>query len=148
MKIRIRRHYLIKKRLQLGLTFRFLFLTILFALFIGFEVYITVWPVVSEVIPKDLMNVVKYQVFLRLLCFAFPVIFVIVAFSIVFSHRIAGPIYRFEQTLDKLIQGEDTEYIHLRKGDELNGLAEKLNELIRIIKRSKDPTKKDSPPPK
>ncbi len=148
MEKKIRHHYLIKKRMQLGLTFRFFFLTILFALFIAFEVYITIWPVVSGLIPKDLMDLVKYQIFFRLLFFAFPVIFVIAAFSIVFSHRIAGPVYRFEQTLDKLIQGQDTEYIHLRKGDELNGLAEKLNELIRIIKRSKDPMKKDSPPPK
>jgi len=147
MKRRIRRHYLIKKRMQLGLTFRFLFLTILFSLFIGFELYISIWPVVSGLIPKDLMDLVKYQIFFRLLFFAFPVIFVIVASSIVFSHRIAGPIYRFEQTLDKLIKGEHTEYIQLRKGDELSTLATKLNELIRIAGKSKDPMKKDSPPP-
>ena len=146
--ILIRHHYLIKKRMQLGLTFRFLFLTILFFLFIGFEAYITIWPVVSGLIPKDLMGLVKYQIFFRLLFFAFPVIFVIAASSIVFSHRIAGPIYRLEQTLDKLIKGEDTEYIQLRKGDELKGLAVRLNELIRILGKSKDPMKKDSPPPK
>lgn len=148
MEKKIRHHYLIKKRMQLGLTFRFLFFTIVFSLFIGFEVYITIWPVVSEVIPKDLMNLVKYQIFFRLLLFAFPVIFVIVASSIVFSHRIAGPIYRFEQTLDKLIKGEDTEYIQLRKGDELKGLAVRLNELICMVGKSKDPMKKDTPPPK
>jgi len=82
-----------------------------------------------------------------LLFFAFRVIFVIVASSIVFSHRIAGPIYRFEQTLDKLIKGERTEYIQLRKGDELSTLATKLNELIGIVGKSKDAMKKDSPPP-
>jgi len=60
MKRRIRGHYLIKKRMQLGLSFRFLFLTILFSLFIGFELYISIWPVVSGLIPKDLMDLVKY----------------------------------------------------------------------------------------
>ena len=94
------------------------------------------------------MELVKHQIFFRFLFFVFPIIFVIVAFSIIFSHRIAGPIYRFEQTLDKLIQGEDVEYIRLRKNDELKGLAAKLNELIRIVKKSRDPMKKDSPPPK
>jgi signal transduction histidine kinase len=133
--------------MQLGLTFRFLFLTILFFLFIGFEAYITIWPVVSEVIPKDLMDLVKYQIFFRLLFFIVPVIFVIAASSIVFSHRIAGPIYRFEQTLDKLIKGEDTEYIQLRKGDELKGLAVRLNELIGTLGKSKNPMKKGGPPP-
>jgi len=135
--VKKRVHYLIKKRLQLGLTFRFLFLVILFSFFIGFEVYITIWPVVLGAIPKDLMNLVRYQIFFRLICFSFPVIFVIVAFSIVFTHRIAGPLYRLERTLDILIQGEDVEHISLRKGDELQGLATKINELIRIVKRSK-----------
>ena len=138
MKIKTRKRYLIKKRLQLGLTFRFLFLTILFSFFIAFEVYITIWPVVSGAIPEDLMNIVRYQVFFRSLCFILPVIFVIAAFSIIFSHRIAGPIYRFEQTLDKLIQGEDVEVIKLRPGDELEELATKLNELIGMVKKSKD----------
>jgi len=120
----------------------------LFSLFIGFEVYITIWPVASGFISEDSMELVKHQIFFRFLFFLFPIIFVIVAFSIIFSHRIAGPIYRFEQTLDKLIQGEDVEYIRLRKNDELKGLAAKLNDLIRIVKKSRDPMKKDSPPPK
>ena len=139
-------HYLINKRLQFGLTFRFLFLTIIFSIFIGFEVFITIWPVVSGLIPEDFMNLVRYQIFFRLICFIFPAIFVIVAFSIVFTHRIAGPLYRLERALDKLIQGENVEYIQLRKGDELHGLATKINELIRIAKRSKDPKKKDFSP--
>lgn len=142
--MRIRRHYLIKKRLQLGLTSRFLFLTILFSLFIGFEVYVTIWPVASGFISEDSMELVKHQIFFRFLFFVFPIIFVIAAFSIIFSHRIAGPIYRFEQTLDKLIQGEDVEVIKLRPGDELEELATKLNELIHIVKRQ-IPQKKDSP---
>ena len=137
MRIKTRglKNYLIKKRMQLGLTLRFLFLTILFALFIGFEAYITIWPVVSEVIPENLVSLVRYQIFFRLFLFIFPVIFVIAGFSIVFSHRIAGPIYRFEQTLDDLIQGKEVKFIHLRKGDELQELAAKINELIRVVKK-------------
>ena len=137
MRKRSIKNYLIKKRMQLGLTFRFLLLVILFSLFVGFEVYITVWPVVSKVISEDLITLVKHQIFFRLFFFSLPLIFVIVAFSIVFSHRIAGPVYRIEQTLDKLIQGEDTGCIHLRPGDELRELAAKLNDLIRIVAKSR-----------
>ena len=137
MRIKTRgpKNYLIKKRMQLGLTLRFLFLTILFTLFIGFEAYITIWPVVSEIIPENLVSLVRYQIFFRLFLFIFPVIFVIAGFSIVFSHRIAGPIYRFEQTLDNLTQGKEVEFIHLRKGDELQELAAKINEIIRLVKK-------------
>ena len=129
--------YLIKKSMQLGLTLRFLFLIMVFSLFIGFEVYITIWPVVSGVIPQDLLDMVKNQIFFRLICFIFPVAFVITAFSIVFSHRIAGPIYRLEQTLNSFIRGEDVETIRIRKGDELKDLVEKTNSLILMVKQSR-----------
>jgi sensor histidine kinase YesM len=144
--MRIRAKYLINKRMQLGLTFRFVFLTILFSLFMGFEVYITIWPVVSGSIPEPLMNLVRYQIIVRLLLFLIPISFVITGFSIILTHRIAGPIYRLEKTLDELIQGEDVRYIKLRKNDELKDLAAKLNEVIRIIKEFRAPEKKDSPP--
>jgi len=93
------------------------------------------------------MNFVKYQIFFRIVCFSFPLILVLTALTMIFSHRIAGPIYRFEQTLDKLIQGEDVEYVRLRKSDELKGFADKLNELIRIVKKLKSPQNEDIPPP-
>jgi sensor histidine kinase YesM len=137
--------YLIKKSMQLGLTIRFLFLIIIFSLFIGFEVYITIWPAVSGVIPQDLLDLVMDQIFFRLICFILPVIFVITAFSIVFSHRIAGPIYRLENTLDRLIRGEDVETIRLRKGDALKELIEKINSLITMVKQSRILEQKDSP---
>jgi len=140
--------YLINKSMQLGLTLRFLFLIIIFSLFIGFEVYITIWPVVSGAIPQDLWDLVLDQIFFRLTCFIFPIIFVITAFSIVFSHRIAGPIYRLEKTLDRLIRGEVVETIRLRKGDALKELVEKTNSLITMVKQSRIPEQKESPAPK
>lgn len=141
------KNYLIKRDLQLGLTFRFLFMTILFSLFIGFEAYITMWPVVSGFIPGELMHLVRHQILFRVLFFVIPVVFVIVAFSIVFTHRIAGPLYRLEMTLDKLIRGEDVEPVHLRRGDELQEFAGKINALIPRITGKEDPVRpKDTPP--
>ena len=144
--MRIRAKYLINKRMQLGLTFRFVFLTILFSLFMGFEVYITIWPVVSGSITEPLMNLVSYQILVRLLLFLIPISLVITGFSIILTHRIAGPVYRLEKTLDELIQGEDVRYIKLRKNDELKDLAAKLNEVVRIIKELRAPENKDGPP--
>ena len=135
MKARGCKNYLIIKNLQLGLTARFLFLTVIFALFISYEGYITIWPVVSEVIPRDLSALVKHQVFFRLCLFTLPVLFVIVAFSIVFSHRIAGPLYRIEKTLDDFIAGKEVEPIRLRRGDELKELASKINQVIEKNKK-------------
>ena len=133
-----RRTYLIKKRMQLKTTIRVIFVVIFFSLFVGFEVYITIWPAVSGFLPKDIMSLVQQQIFFRAIFFLLPFIFVITASSILLSHRVAGPLYRIELTLDKLIQGQDVEYIRLRKNDELKELAEKINRLIPIVKKSKE----------
>lgn len=130
------RNYLIKKKMQLGLIFRFLFLIILFALFIVFEAYITIWPVVLGYIPKELLGLVKYQIIFRFFFFIIPLIIVIIMIAIIFSHRIAGPIYNIERKINKLAGGEDIELIRLRKGDELKDLAEAINKLILIVKKS------------
>lgn len=133
-----RRTFLINKGMQLKVTIRVIFVAILFSLFVGFEVYITVWPVISGVISEDMMSFVRHQIFIRAIFFFLPFIFVLAASSILLSHRVAGPLYRIQLTLDKLIQGEDVGYIRLRKNDELKELAAKINELIPIIKKSKE----------
>lgn len=133
-----RRNYLINKGMQLKVTIRVVFLGLLFSVFIGYEVYITIWPVVSAAISEDKISLVRDQIFFRAIFFLLPFLFVLAASSILLSHRIAGPLYRIELTLDKLIQGQDVQQIRLRKNDELKELAEKINKLIPIIKRSKE----------
>jgi signal transduction histidine kinase len=139
--MRNRVHYLTNKRMQLGLTLRFLLVTLLFALFVGFEVYITIWPVVSEVIPGNLVALVRYQIVYRVFFFSIPLVFVITAFSIVFTHRIAGPLYRLETMLDRFLKGEDIEDIQLRKEDDLHALAQKINALLSMVRDSKGEAK-------
>jgi hypothetical protein len=141
-----RTKYLINKRMQLGLTFRFVFLTSVFAAFMGFEAYTTIWPAVSGAIPEHLINAVRHLIFTRFLLFLIPISFVITGFSIIFSHRIAGPLSRIEKTLGQLIGGEDVEYIRIRKKDELKELVARLNEVIRIVKESRTAAKEDSFP--
>ena len=131
-------HYLPKQKMQIALTFRLLLLTVLFAFFVGFEVYITVWPVVSEFIPGALMTAVKEQILFRMLFFSIPLLFVIGAFFVIFIHRIAGPLYRLEQTLDRLIAGENVEMVSLRRDDELGELASRVNHLISMIREMRN----------
>lgn len=70
----------------------------------------------------------------QLLCFSIPILFVFAAFIIIFTNRIAGPLYRLEKTLDKIIQGDDVEIIKLREKDDLKPLISKINEIITHIK--------------
>jgi nitrogen fixation/metabolism regulation signal transduction histidine kinase len=62
------------------------------------------------------------------------VILQIVLLTVFFSHKLAGPIYRFEKTCHDLIRGDYAEEIHLRKHDEMQNLAGLLNDVIRTTR--------------
>lgn len=47
--------------------------------------------------------------------------------AMMITHRIAGPLFRFEKALDNMIAGNLNDVIHLREHDEGKDLAEKIN---------------------
>jgi methyl-accepting chemotaxis protein len=51
-------------------------------------------------------------------------------FSIYLTHRLAGPLYRFEQHANALAQGDLSIRIKLRRGDELQELASMINKTV------------------
>jgi nitrogen fixation/metabolism regulation signal transduction histidine kinase len=55
----------------------------------------------------------------------------IVLMTIFFSHKVAGPIYRFERVCHELINGNYNQQIVLRRGDEMQNLARLLNQVIK-----------------
>jgi len=128
-------NYLINERMQLTLTFRFLILSLLFTVIIGMLMFFVIWPVVRIYIPPALVSVMLQQLISKLYSTSFILLIIIAGFSIVFTHRIAGPVYNLEKTLEKLNQGEDVNLIKLRDGDELQDLATKINEVIMHIKQ-------------
>jgi methyl-accepting chemotaxis protein len=62
-------------------------------------------------------------------------VFMMVA-SLFLSHRIAGPMFRFESTLDNMKKGQLDNIIHLRDKDEGKELAHKINELNSQLSQS------------
>jgi nitrogen fixation/metabolism regulation signal transduction histidine kinase len=70
-----------------------------------------------------------------LLIFGIGILLIVVQIALVtifFSHKLAGPIFRFEKVCQGIIDGNYTEKIFLRKGDEMQNLARLLNEVIRL----------------
>ena len=51
----------------------------------------------------------------------------LVILATLFTHRFAGPLYRFEVSLDTMIKGDVSFKIVLRKKDECKSLADKIN---------------------
>ena len=56
--------------------------------------------------------------------------------SLLLSHRIAGPLFRFESTLDNMMQGYLGNTIHLRDKDQGKELAQKINEFNKQLSES------------
>lgn len=50
------------------------------------------------------------------------------------SHKIAGPLFRFKQTLKELAGGNFTNQVRLRKGDQLQAFAGEFNDMITIVR--------------
>lgn len=56
--------------------------------------------------------------------------------GLIYSHRIAGPVYRFKSTIDAAIAGKPTGTIVLRRHDELKDLADSLNKLLEHFQKA------------
>ncbi len=126
-----RRTIFVKKNLQ----FRYMTLIILSVLaglmIMAFELTFTL---------SDIFD--KYPVLLQPLYDHFPslaygfiykiVIYIVfvVLISAILSHRMAGPVYRFEQTCKAIAKGDFSKRIHLRKGDQLMELQDEFNKMM------------------
>ena len=58
------------------------------------------------------------------------VIVQVLLLTVFFSHKVAGPVYRFEKVCHNMLSGNYTDQIHLRKGDEMQNLAVLINEVL------------------
>jgi methyl-accepting chemotaxis protein len=64
------------------------------------------------------------------------VLCIIIPYSLFYSHRIAGPIFRLERSIDLMLGGEMDFVISLRKNDEFKYLGDKMNSLIDYLRRN------------
>ena len=126
-----RKKYLIKQGLQfryIGVVFA---LVILASVITGYTVFATGWTLLGEklasVYPQGrLIYVFKAAnvALMRNLLLASPFIFLLALIS---SHKIAGPIYRIEKDMGEIARGNLALRIKLRRGDELQDIADAIN---------------------
>ena len=78
---------------------------------------------------KDILNEANRKIIAKL----FILLFFIAWGSIYLSHKIAGPLYRFDATLDEIEKGNFQTRIHLRRFDEGHFLADHFNHVIETL---------------
>jgi signal transduction histidine kinase len=107
----------------------------------GYLVYITTWIMFGEklaaVYPQgllmDIVKKVNLVLFLRLLILTPLVILT----GLVVSNRVAGPIYHINKYLKRVIAGDYSTCLRLRKKDELQDLAMEINSLVDKLRKDR-----------
>jgi len=129
-----RRKFLINKAYQFKYSLFLIGLILVLFIGIALSTYYLVYPMLS----KQFFGAITYTQAknlanrLILVYFFETVIFIIFVFllTIIFSHRIIGPVNRFKELVDKIRGGDFSTRIHLREHDEFKGLADSIDELL------------------
>ena len=135
-----RKRFLIKRGLQLryiGLIFA---LAVLASIVTGYTVFATGWTLLgaklASVYPQGrLIYVFKAAniALIRNLLLISPLIFIL---GVLFSHKIAGPVYRIEKSLYEISKGNLALKIKLRSGDELWDMANIINDMTEALSKT------------
>lgn len=82
----------------------------------------------------------------RLVLLGLVNVIIVILISLFFSHQIAGPVYKLEKTLQKIIEGDVNVKFSFRQSDRFDELAELLNDMkdkyTDALKNAKDVNQK------
>lgn len=125
-----RSRYIVKLGLQMRYMGVVLLALLLVSMVVGWTVWFTIW---KQICDPALTNEQLIDIFARgneILLWKMLVAIVFICFvSIFVSHKIAGPVYRFEESAKTIASGDFSLRIRLRKSDELHDLADAFNRM-------------------
>jgi len=136
MKFTFRKKKLINSGLQLKMIAAFLFLSCISALFQVTLLNRSIMSLSSlmetdgDVLLSELPSLLVSNMVLTL-GVLLPMMLLV---GILITHRIAGPIYRFEQHLGAIARGEEPGDCVIREDDELHSLCEVINRAVEQLK--------------
>lgn len=136
-----RKNYFIKKKFQLKFIASFIALLLVESLLIAVLFINVSTNTVTTGYANAILKVAKTSDFFLISFLLITLIAVVgmglagMVIFILLSHRIAGPLFRFEATLKDIEAGDLTKRINLRKSDQILELKEALNLLIDSLDR-------------
>lgn len=126
-----RRTFLVKTGLQLRYMGIIISTMLLVAFGVGWIIYYTSWSRISNTQDLTIDKLAEIFDMVNRTLVQWVVVFVIVIaiLSIFVSHKIAGPVYRFERSARVISSGDLTQRVKLRYGDELRELQDVFNSM-------------------
>ncbi|MGA6993106.1 MAG: hypothetical protein WBX50_04325 [Candidatus Deferrimicrobiaceae bacterium] len=136
-----RKTRLADRRFQFGLAWRMLLVFLLF--FVAGILLVFAPSVIGLLTGADLAELKPAaEEFLILHRRIWPAVLFVLAgvflYTLIFSHRIAGPIHRINRVIEMMLRGEYPKRITLRKGDHFQETAELLERLSQQIDRQRE----------
>lgn len=136
-----RRQFMVRPKFQLKYAGIMLLLVLMCAAVTGYTIYYSAWLYLGEklanVYPQGRLIAIFNAVNMRVAVNLVFISALCVGVAIFASHKIAGPIYRMIRYLDSAAGGNYSERLKLRKGDELQDLAEAINRLVEKLDSEK-----------
>ncbi len=135
-----RRNYFIKKEFQAKFILKFCLLIILTCGLMGILIYFLSTKTVTttfenlRLISKSTADFILPALTLSSLVAIIIVSLACVIIVLFISHRIAGPLYHFEKSIEEIAKGDLTVGTHLRRTDEIKMLADSLNEMTKKLR--------------
>ncbi|MCC7201102.1 MAG: methyl-accepting chemotaxis protein [Nitrospirae bacterium] len=130
-----RRNYLINRDFQVGFTIKFLIIIVIESLLaVGLFTYLSRGTLTTGFIGSDFRIARTSEFFLPTLLVSNLIIIIVtaiigIAVLVYMSHRIAGPLYRFEKVLNEMEGGDLTQSFNLRDNDQLSELSASITGL-------------------
>ncbi len=128
-----RKTILIKKHLQYRYMALIFFSVLLAFLIVGLDIAWTVSKVVNDhPMMQPLLDELSSMVPLFGLKVVMYMVMVLIVSAVV-SHRMAGPIFKFEKSCATVAEGDLTHRVYLRQGDQLTDLQDQFNNMAAAV---------------
>lgn len=92
----------------------------------------------GKVNPFEILSDVSYTIIIRVTLVLILTLIIIGIYGITFLHRVAGPVYRFRQTLLKVNRGEIPGQINIREGDFFHEVAQEINIVLKRLRADQE----------
>jgi hypothetical protein len=116
-------------------TFKFVHFALMYIAVLVIVNFYSAWKMISELQTSfQYSSAWKTNFLIMQVCFL-GVIFTLLASTYVLLHRSLGPLHRIEVMLDKVLTGDYSVRITIRKKDLVYSLADKLNRIIGLLEK-------------
>ncbi len=136
-----RKKKLIKPAYQIKATLTIVISLIIYSIILGMLIFYPLWMELQSATSIYEKEMVSYAILSlhKVLWPAVVVIALLVGIQVILaSHRVAGPVYRVERTLEELLKGNFHVRMRLRKGDEFRELEDVVNRLADHLQQRRE----------